>query len=162
MNLRTFTMLGAVSMLVLGGCIIDTTNQPSGGNGGGGSGGEGNTGNDGGGGAGVGGGGGTAGAGVGGGGGGMMACVGCGEYVTALATGGMPGTLCATNPSSGLNSETLFTELAMCTCDMANGCGADCATSTYCGGMDAPSMACGTCIQTGACSGAFGACSGDI
>lgn len=153
MNLRTFSAISAVSMLVLGGCIV-VGNTPGGGNGGtGGTGGEGNatTSSS-----------GTAGAGVGGAGGGTGGTGGapaCAKTCAAAVTDGVP--VCDTSPGSKM----LYDELAQCSCERAAadpmpGCKEVCADN-LCAGMDFTTD-CGKCVQTGSCMPEFGACAGDL
>jgi len=151
MNLRTFSAISAVSMLVLGGCVIVGT-TPGGGNGGGGNGGDtvassssGDVGGQGG-----------AGVGGSGGGGGAPACAKtCGDAITD-GTG-----VCDTSPAS----LALYQALAACTCERLSsdadpGCKDECAAST-CAGAD-PDATCGECLQKGGCMDELGACSSDI
>jgi hypothetical protein len=153
MNLRTFTAVSAVSLLVLGGCIIETTNTNDGGGGSGATGGGSSSSS-----SGTAGTGGTAGAGVGGnaGAGGAPACAKtCGEAVTDMVP------VCDTSPAS----LDLYKALSACSCeraaaDMMPGCKDLCADNLCTGGM--PSADCGKCVQTSTCSTEFGACAGDI
>ena len=104
MNLRTFATVGAVAMLVLGGCVVVGPDGDGGAAGTAGSGGDGNTGNTGG------AGGGTAGAGGGtaGAGGGTATCdKTCAEAIT----NGNP--VCADSTAS----LPLYDALAACSCD---------------------------------------------
>lgn len=155
MNLRTFSAISAVSMLVLGGCIV-VGNTPGGGNGGGGNGGEGNTTN-------VSSSSGSAGAGVGGAGGGAGGAGGgsgaCAKTCADAVTDGVP--VCESSPAS----VGLYDALAKCSCERAAadpmpGCKDVCADN-LCAGLDF-SMDCGKCVQTGSCATEFGACSSDF
>jgi len=156
MNLRTFSAISAVSMLVLGGCVI-VGNTPGGGNGGGGSGGEVSTGGAGG--KGVGGAGGAGVGGAGGGTGGTGGAPACVKTCAEATTVGAP--VCESSPAS----KALYDELAKCSCERAAadpmpGCKDVCADN-LCMGMDFTTD-CGKCIQTGSCMPEFGACAGDI
>ncbi|HRI71874.1 MAG TPA: hypothetical protein PK156_46900 [Polyangium sp.] len=165
MNLRTFTMVSAVAMLALGGCIIETTNGTGGSAGTGNTGNEGgtgNTGNMGGGGS------GNTGnmGGAGGSGGGAPACVNtCAEAASDPTT-----TICATDTDT---SAMLYNDLRMCTCMVAStatppGCMDKCTapaggTPDLCDGAAMPSAGCSTCVfdTVGGCGNQFAACSND-
>lgn len=155
MNLRTFSAISAVSMLLLGGCVIVGGTPSGGGNGGGGNGGEGNTGNT----TNTGGKGGSAGAGVGGAGGGAGGAPACAKTCADAVTDGTP--VCESSPAS----VALYDALAKCSCEQAAadptpGCKDVCADN-LCAGMDFTAD-CGKCVQTGACTMEFGACSSDF
>jgi hypothetical protein len=152
MNLRTFTAVSAVSLLVLGGCIIETTPSNNGGGGSGATGGSSSSSS-----SGTAGTGGTAGAGVGGnaGAGGGPACAKtCGDAITDMVP------VCDTSPAS----LDLYKALSACSCERASAdpmpgckevCGDNLCTTA------APSADCGKCLQTGNCMAEFGTCAGD-
>jgi len=153
MNLRTFTTISAVSMLVLGGCVITTTDGNGGSAGSGGkdtassSSSSGTAGSGGAAGAGVGGGGGAGGAGA------------CAKTCAEAITNSTP--VCDTSMASA----ELYKALATCSCDQAAadpmpGCKDVCGMNLCTGA--APDADCGKCVQTGNCSMAFGACSADL
>lgn len=165
MNLRTFSTVGTVAMLVLGGCVIVDSNGTGGSAGTGNTGnegGSGNTGNLGGGGS------GTAGSGNmgGGGSGGAPACA---QKCAEAASEGKP--MCADAPMTSMD---LYNALADCSCKQMStatppGCQDKCTamaggTPDLCDGAATPSADCATCVQdtVGGCGVQFGACSNDF
>ena len=151
MNLRTFATVGAVAMLVLGGCVVVGSDGDGGAAGTAGSGGDGNTGNTGG------AGGGTAGAGGGTAGAGGSAT--CDKTCAEAITNGNP--VCADSTAS----LALYDALAACSCergaaDTPAGCNDDCGDN-LCVNKDT-SQACSDCVQKAACSADFNNCANDL
>ena len=153
MNLRTFTAISAVSMLMLGGCIIvDSTGNTGGsaGSAGSGKGGDGTAGT-----AGTGGMGGTGGSSSSGtaGAGGAM-CVGCASFSIDQL-----GTLCDL-------SKPLYTAYDDCSCGPTGKCAGACAKSVCATPKLKPDTECEACLTNvdpmKGCSVEVGACSNDI
>ena len=151
MNLRTFVTVGAVAMLVLGGCVVVGSGGDGGAAGTAGSGGD------------VGGNGGTAGSGgaTGGSGGGTAGAGGgtCDKTCAEAITNGNP--VCADSTAS----LALYDALAACSCDRGAadtpaGCKDDCGDN-LCVNKDT-SQACKDCVQKAACSADFSNCANDI
>jgi hypothetical protein len=156
MNLRTFSAISAVSMLVLGGCVIVGTTPNGGGNGG--NGGEVTTGGNGG--AGVGSTSSSSGGGAGGGTGGTGGAPACAKTCAEAITEGVA--VCDSSPAS----LDLYNALAACSCDRAAndpmpGC-KDLCGDNLCMAGGTPSADCGKCLQSGNCMAEFGACSSDL